>query len=98
MKSTRILTQAQAESVYSAMCALESSGGTFFEFSFDGGITFSPYLPSGYGISVRRRTVELYASRAIFATAYGLKGSEPHSIFHTQGIGSLHRDQALAAA
>lgn len=67
-----VLQPEQAETIYNAMRVLESGGGTFYQFSFDDGITFSPYFPSGYGVTVQLRTVEKYASRDDFAAAYGL--------------------------
>lgn len=68
---TNILNQAQAEAVYSAMCALNNVGGRIaanigvinvYE-SIDGWVQVtSPGLPT-----------EVYATQSEFATAYGLQ-------------------------
>jgi hypothetical protein len=77
--TTKLLTQAQAEAVYSAMCALNNVGGKV-KAEFDN--------PKGYHTAVfenafkyvtvvesyfhRKTNEEAYTSQAAFAEAYGL--------------------------
>jgi|GEM_PF-1799904 len=83
--TTKILTQAQAEAVYSAMCALNNVGGTVKATLPAIGL---PAATSGTYIraweddghikvirSVRhtREADEFYEDQAAFATAYGLQ-------------------------
>ncbi len=80
MHSERILTQAQAESVYSAMCALHSAGGRA-SIQLPGLV--GAYEKSTGAVVVfnadRETTalVESYADQTAFATAYGLHVKEP---------------------
>lgn len=94
MNTTSILTQAQAEAVYSAMCALNNVCGTIGEISMPahrvkGRVAVSE-ATSGE-IAVRHLefagnpveqcvTEERYADQNAFAAAYGLDhGGEPQS-------------------
>ena len=70
--TTKILTQAQAEAVYSAMCALNSAGVICGDLTLSEGLRVQ-WLESVTvrdGLSGPR---EEYANQSAFATAYGLQ-------------------------
>jgi len=68
-----ILSQAQAEAVYSAMAALNNVGGEFDRFKFEGGIVIMQcYRCPDIEIMVYGHTAEQYPNQAAFATAYTL--------------------------
>lgn len=69
---TRILNQAQAETIYSAMCALKNVGGICGDLTLSEGLRVQ-WLQSVTvrdGLSGPR---EEYPSQHAFATAYGLQ-------------------------
>lgn len=80
-----ILTQAQAEAVYSAMCALNNVSHTYFRTNFgapndkrisvaevDEGISIKLYAFQGNPVE-QTEAEEVYDNQADFATAYGLQ-------------------------
>lgn len=74
MPQALILNQAQAEAVYSAMCALNNVGGRVFATMGDqrvteanGAVTVSEYQEGQW------EPCERYDSQSAFATAYGLQ-------------------------
>lgn len=71
----RILNQAQAEAIYSAMCALNNVGGHLACELIDGTVVIekSPLNPQVIQVSSNGRGDEFYESQAAFATAYGLE-------------------------
>lgn len=86
-----ILSQPQAEAIYSAMCALKDSGNSYLRVCFDAPhgmrIAASSMI---YGVIVslhgefddptsRAKEEELYYSQSAFATAYGLNSDEQES-------------------
>ena len=81
MNAARILNTAQAEAVYSAMCALNNVGAKV-DVTFgnpDNGIHVYEYKWGGAGkVYVYRMSIgtvigdECYADQSAFATAYGL--------------------------
>lgn len=80
--TTKILTQAQAEAVYSAMCHLNNVGGQM-NASFEGGAVSAIEWSEGTVTVTRHRAPagfpycneqqETYSSQSAFATAYGLQ-------------------------
>ncbi len=77
-----ILTQAQAEAVYSAMCAMNNIGGTISAslHTNDWRIHVNALTGNGVGIKATARGVsptvvrtEGYESQAAFASAYGMQ-------------------------
>jgi hypothetical protein len=67
-----ILTKAQAEAVYSAMCALNNVGGVIGDLTLRAGLRVQ-WLSS---VTVREGlcgSFEEYGNQAEFATAYGLQ-------------------------
>jgi len=69
-----ILSQAQAEAVYSAMCALNNIGAHTDSFKLPDDKTVTLYGSEGsVGVSVKLRTIESYDSQAAFADAYNLQ-------------------------
>ena len=83
-----ILTQAQAEAVYSAMCALNNVGGILHTRikATPGAFIHVNKLPSGHmqlwpGDAGGNPTgpLESHHNQAAFATAYGLISDEPQS-------------------
>lgn len=97
-----ILNQAQAEAVYSAMCALKDSGNSYLRVCFDAPhgmrIAASSMI---YGVIVslhgefddptsRAKEEELYYSQSAFATAYGLNsGAAPAVCSECGGRGEV---------
>ena len=72
--SDRILNKAQAEAIYSAICALNNVGDVSSEFNLPGGIWVQApangsvqIVPSAYGTQMER-----HVNQAAFAAAYGL--------------------------
>ena len=70
--TTKILTQAQAEAVYSAMCALNNVGGRIGAALGDGCMVREDSDGEIY-ISHDVWRLEYHADQAAFATAYGLQ-------------------------
>lgn len=75
-----ILTPAQAEAVYSAMCALNNIGARLDAFDLDAdGLEIrnrtNGEIVIGYIVSNAKRgtVLESYADQSAFATAYGLQ-------------------------
>ena len=69
-----ILNQAQAESVYSAMCALNNVGNVSSEFNLPNDIWVASASSGGVMIvpRVHGAVIEQYSNQAAFAVAYGL--------------------------
>lgn len=80
MNATKILSQAQAQAIYSAMCALNNVGGRIarMAINIDGMRAVSAAeLPSG-GIDICQMSddgliTESYADQAAFVAAYGVQ-------------------------
>lgn len=69
-----ILTQAQAEAVYSAMCALNNVGGCID--CRIGYIRVNESAIAGILIMARGKRTERHDNQAAFAAAYGLNGTD----------------------
>lgn len=69
--NTKILTQTQAEAVYSAMCALNNVGGTAADLSLGNAVIKSDM--SGAVRIFGKTDDEEYASQHAFAAAYDLQ-------------------------
>lgn len=83
-----ILNQAQAEAVYSAMCALNNVGGRSHVRinAARGGLIHVNELPDGAiqlwrgdAVGYPTGAIENYADQSAFAAAYGLDGKEPRT-------------------
>lgn len=74
----KILNQAQAEAVYSAMCALNNVGDVSSEFNLPNGIWVQAQANGAVQIAPEARLAkwESYPNQAAFATAYGLNADE----------------------
>ena len=84
MTAARILTQAQAEAVYSAMCALNNVGAIAKDIRGIGSCRTLVLSEEWTGlVEIRRGSrgplLETYENQAAFATAYGLNSDEPQS-------------------
>lgn len=93
MTAARILNQAQAEAVYSAICALNavsehsgqiSIGDALVIWGADGAVTV---------VSINSTDREAYPLQYIFAAAYGLDGKETRTAVYTPGIGWQVQDR-----
>lgn len=88
-----ILNQAQAEAVYSAMCALNSVGATIGSISMhdEQGLAIAVHTTSNgmWMIKSARKTSEWHDNQSAFATAYGLniKEAPAEPAAHPQCIG-----------
>lgn len=73
--TTKILNQAQAEAVYSAMCALNSAGNVSSEFNLPNDVWVQSRADGAVKIIPRTHGAvnEAYDNQAAFATAYGLQ-------------------------
>ena len=72
MNQTKILTKAQAEAVYSAMCALNNVDFRACDLSFGNAIIKQAFNGTISVIGTTAVDDEHYASQSAFATAYGL--------------------------
>ena len=70
----KILNQAKAEAVYSAMCALNNVGGNFGMFEIEDN-RVGVFGSGAVQIVNKYGQFESYASQSAFATAYGLDHS-----------------------
>lgn len=68
-----ILTQAQAEAVYSAMCALNNVGLLSCDMRLDKAIVTSDFNGAVRVVGSVLEDDELYPTQSAFATAYGLQ-------------------------
>ncbi|MDR6216213.1 hypothetical protein [Paracidovorax wautersii] len=68
-----ILNQAQAEAVYSAMCALNNVSGRCTELAIGDGDAIVQNYTSGTVIVIDGNATERYADQTAFATAYSLQ-------------------------
>ena len=75
MTTARILNRAQAEAVYSAMCALNNVSFRACDLSFDKAIVKQAFSGAINVIGVVGDD-ECYDSQSAFATAYGLNSDE----------------------
>lgn len=77
---TKILNQAQAEAVYSAMCALNNIGGQLSQVRA-GFVRVVEHGAGHFVVSDERGRLEseVYDNQSAFATAYGLNSDEPQS-------------------
>lgn len=72
--TTKILNQAQAEAVYSAMCALNNVGGRLHATLEQDGAVHVAEVRHGIDVWVANGgPVENYPDQSAFATAYGLQ-------------------------
>ncbi len=92
MTAARILNQAQAEAVYSAMCALNKVGCIQGDLTLNEGlrVQWLKRMTVRDGLSGPR---EEYAEQFAFAAAYGLDGKEPRTAVYTAGIGWQVQDR-----
>lgn len=107
MASNLILTTAQAQAVYSAMCALDAVGGKLETTVGDalvrvGILTGCVSVVSDFDADDRRET---YNDQAAFAAAYGLAGRMAFTVAHVDHgaivvdhVQANSADEALAQA
>lgn len=79
-----ILNKAQAEAVYSAMCAINNVSGSIDKIMLPAPYYVISVVAYGDEIIVRQglRDMEKYANQAAFAAAYGLNADEPEMVKH----------------